>query len=1076
MSSSFITNQEKLLSEVINNILPSTKNFYALVGYFYLSGFVQLAEKLKDKQVQILIGMDIERGLDAVIKEVAPIGENKKKSNLEIRQNYFRSLVDLYGRTDILDGRENETAFKIFVSKIQSGTLEIRKTKEPNHAKLYIFEKQKEYSDNGENPGVVITGSSNLTISGLKNRFEINVKSYDARDYQVSIEMFQELWENSVLIVNKNNFDEFVDEVIERIWIDKLPKPYLVYIRVLYELFNIEDRKVKLPADIAKNVFNLKYQEDAIKQGLNIIEKHNGVIIADVVGLGKSIIASAIAANLNLQTIIICPPHLKNQWSDYGKKFKFNPHIYGSGSIDKALREFEEVEGEKLILVDEAHKYRNPITKDYDNLKKLCAGNKVILLTATPFNNKPQDIFSLISLFQIPAKSTIRTVDNLFNRFRDLIIEYKKIKDIEKESERKKEIKKLADKMRDIIFDLVIRRSRVDLEKRKEYWQDLKKQGISFSDVQPPKLLTYKLGELEGKYIDTLEKITDEKKGFVGARYKPTEYILPERKEKYEKEFEKLFKEKNLLNLTQKNLALFMRRLLVHRFESSIYAFGSTLDNMIASMQKVQQWYEKVGVVPIFKRGDLVEPEDIIDDTSDNDEEMKKIDENLDKLKKEKGYYYIKSQDLKPEFIEKLKKDIQLLQEIKKEWFEDFGATEDDPKIKKLKQTLRRKLAENQSRKIVIFSGYSDTVEYVYEKIKDEFRVFRYTSKHASQANKEIIRKNFDAGLKKSEQANDYDILVASDAISEGFNLHRAGIIINYDIPYNPTRVIQRVGRINRINKKVFGKIYIYNAFPSLVGEQETNVKKISTLKINMINALLGTDMKTLTDEEEIESFYQKKYAEAEKMEEEESWETRFKQELDGVDKKILAQALSEKVIPFRTRIRRSARKKKSGVLVFAKKGNDCVFKFASTPEQTPKVLSRQQALELLRAEAQEKAQKVSQNFETIFQSLSRKLFADEIKLKSTRADIDLANKIEKMQEKFPQNKDYLADLYEVAVNLRALSDYSARYIRNLDLKEKNIIHQLKKQITPNYLKTKIKQANQIDEGEEILILAEELI
>ncbi len=1076
MTSKFITNQDenRLLKDVINNILPNTEKFYSLVGYFYFSGFFEIADQVKDKKMFILVGMDVERNLGKVIKEVDRIN-GKNNSNQTIKKDYYNSIVDLFSHSDIFEGSEKEKAFRVFIEKIKDGTLEIRKTKEPNHAKLYVFEKENADSEHKEDPGISITGSSNLTFSGIKDRYEINVKSNDPEDFKVSKEMFLELWEDAVTIADKDNIDEFISEVVEKIWIDKLPKPYLVYVRVLHELFSIPDKKINLP----KGVLDLEYQKDAIKLGLKTIEKHDGVIIADVVGLGKSIVASVIAKNLNLQTIIICPPHLKNQWNDYGKRFKFNHTIYGSGSIEKALKEFQGIDGEKLIIVDEAHKYKNDNTEAYENLKKLCSGNKVMLLTATPFNNEPQDIFSLISLFQIPAKSTIRTVDNLSNRFKELIAEYKKIKKIEDKEERRMEIEKVAEKIRDIIFDLVIRRSRIDLEKNKRYKKDLERQNIAFSKVEPPSLLKYSLGELEDKYIETLDKIINEDAGFSGARYQSTGYIKKDKRDKYEKELEKLFKEKgNLLELTQKNLAKFMRRLLVHRFESSIAAFESTVNNMINSMKLVEDWYEKVGVVPIFKKGNLIDAKTIIDniedDSSDTSEELRKIDEDLEKIKKEKGYYYIKKEDLEESFIENLKSDIKLLKEIKKEWEDEIRAKEKDPKINKLKEAIQERLKENPERKIVIFSSYSDTVDYVYRRISDDFKTFKYTSKDSSQENKEIIRKNFDAGIPEEDQRDEFEVLVASDAISEGFNLHRAGIVINYDIPYNPTRVIQRVGRINRINKKVFDNLHIFNFFPTLIGEVETNLKKLSTLKIEMINSLLGTDTQTLTDEEKVESFYREQYQQAESEDERESWETQYQQALSEIPKDVIEKAINERYIPFRTKIKRTEEKQRSGVLVFAKKDTDYVFKFAGK-DQEPEILSRKEAIELIEASESEEAEKVSKEFDSVYEELNKNLFNGDTKLTTNKPEQELSDKIEKMQEDFPKEEDYLDDLFSVAINLRGLSGYSERMIRNLDLNEKDAIKNLKEQITSDYLSSQIEKANEIEEGEEALILAEEL-
>ena len=154
-------------------------------------------------------------------------------------------------------------------------------------------------------------------------------------------------------------------------------------------------------------------------------------------------------------------------------------------------------------------------------------------------------------------------------------------------------------------------------------------------------------------------------------------------------------------------------------------------------------------------------------------------------------------------------------------------------------------------------------------------KVFKYTSKEASPANKATIRANFDAGLKSQFQKDDYKVLVATDAISEGYNLHRAGTIFNYDIPYNPTRVIQRIGRINRINKKMFEKLYIYNYFPTDIGEKDTRTKQISTLKMMMIHAIMGEDTKALTKDEELNAFFKERYQAELAKSEERSWDTK---------------------------------------------------------------------------------------------------------------------------------------------------------------------------------------------------------
>jgi len=1081
MSAQFITNQKKLLSQIINNILPSSKNLYFLVGYFYFSGFEEIYKNVIDKNVNILVGLEIEKGFLNKVKEFEIIqeieGYNSKK---DIRINYYKSFVDLCNSTDYFDTKEKQEAFKIYLEKIKNGTLEIRKTINPNHAKLYLFENKEEFSQGGEFPGTVITGSSNLTRRGLKNQSEINVIFRDD-SYIEAKKIFDGLWEDSVEIASKANYDEFLNEVIENIWIDKLPKPFLLYVRVLTEFFSLKKKEnVKLPAEITKDRFlNLKYQIDAIQQSLDIVRRHDGVIIADVVGLGKSIIASAVANNLGLKTIIICPPHLIDQWdSDYRYNFDFNAKVYGSGSIEKALED-ETDDEEKLIIVDEAHKYRNEKTKDYANLHRLCQGSKVILLTATPFNNAPKDIFSMIKLFQIPAKSTIQTVSNLSYSFRKIAKEYNAIRKEQREKTQaevtiNRKLKTIANKIRDLISPIVIRRSRIDLESIDEYRRDLENQNISFPKVNEPEILEYELGELSDLYIETFERIAprDKSEGFIGARYKPTHYL--KNREKYRKQIEKEFGDTNLFFQSQINLAGFMKRLLIYRFESSIYAFEKSLNSMIKSAEIVKDWYCRLNKVPIYKRGNLPDVYTILQSTNDyiDNELNPQTFDDLLKEYKEKGLQVIEAKELKKSFIEDVQKDIALLTEIRDKWFDSDGRK--DPKTDYFINLIKNQLRKDPDRKIIVYTEFADTAEYLYKKLNGTLRAFRYTSKYSTATNKKIIKENFDAGAPNKK--NDFDILIATDAISEGYNLHRAGTVFNYDIPYNPTRVIQRVGRINRINKKVFDELFIYNFFPTATGESETRIKQISTLKIMMINFVLGEDTKVLTSEEELRSFYKNDFKKAMSSQEEKSWDVSYINLLNNLkasNKEIISEALK---IKKRTRIRRTEPKDIKGVIIFGKKGEDYIFKIGARKDDC-KQISPEDSLKLFEADIAERSEKVSNSFDSVYQNVKKNLFIKKGEVPKDRSVIDVINKIEVIIKKLPEIRDYLNDLLFVIEKLDGLTENDAKQIRAINSKTLNEdIEKLKKDIPHKYLLGIIKKAKKIDEGEETLILSEELI
>jgi superfamily II DNA/RNA helicase len=377
---------------------------------------------------------------------------------------------------------------------------------------------------------------------------------------------------------------------------------------------------------------------------------------------------------------------------------------------------------------------------------------------------------------------------------------------------------------------------------------------------------------------------------------------------------------------------------------------------------------------------------------------------------------------------------------------------------------------------MIVFTTYADTAQYLFDELKDKLRVFKYSSSDANKKNKEMIKCNFDAGIPENKQRDDYDILIATDAISEGYNLHRAGAIFNYDIPYNPTRVIQRVGRINRVNKKVFDKLFIYNFFPTDIGEQETGVKRIATLKKAMINALLGEDTKVLTCDEELESFFKERFREAFNDQEEESWDTPYIKEL-GLIKKNSPELLEKaRAIPKRVRIQRSIQKDIKGVLVFGKKGNDSVFKLGiNNKDIIP--FSGNEALINFNAEFTEKSKRVSSSFEEIYNNVKEKLFSRKTQVPYKKGRRDAINKLKILLEKLPEKIDYLEDLITVIERLDALTDYHARFIRSISLNNLDFeFLKLQKAIPHKYIIGIIEKAKKIDEGKEYLILSEEFI
>lgn len=1074
MSSSVIRNTDELLSEIIEKVLPATSKLDILVWFFYFSWFQWIYKELWDKKVRILIGMDTEL---KIVNSILKI--NEINFSTPTKTDAIKQVKELFNKTDVLDNLNWVEAVEVYINKIIDGSLEIRKTIDPNHQKIYLFHHDWIYSQWWTLPWTFIWWTSNLSYSWLEWRRERNEIERDSRVFLEEKEIFDDIWNNhSISITTWWENDELVKVLKQETWL-KLTEPYLCYIRLLSEYFKDEEG-IKTPSDLTWEKFwNLEYQIDAIKKGLKIINEHNWVIIADVVWLGKSVIWSTLVWNLqrleeNSKAIIICPPHLEDWWNDYKKDFNLKVEIFSSWKIEKALEyDLNDIHKASVILIDEAHKYRNADTIDYWRLHQLCQWKKVILLSATPFNNEPNDIFNLIKLFQIAWNPTIHTKNGLIADFKDLQNKYLEIRKEEKEkvideATSSLKLKSLAENIRQLIWPVVVRRSRVDLEEVEVYKKDLKEQWFEFSKVEDPKELKFELWDMEELYIDTLESLVETDSewysvNFAWARYRVLTYIDKANVEKYRWEIEDtLWYEYALLEWRQKNMPFFIRRLLVSRFESSIFAFKKTLASIIASYENVKTYIQVLDWIPVIKKWSLPDVDDFFD------EEWILIDEQVDKVKElivSKDWILIMKNDLDSKFMRDLESDLEFLKWLQKDWEQ----IKNDPKLDSFSVKLKELQKENFDRKIVVFSMFADTVEYLKSSLWE--RVLVVTWKSKTDELKKDIKLNFDAWVELSKQENNYDILLWTDAISEWYNLHRAWIIINYDIPYNPTKVIQRIWRINRINKKVYETLYVYNYFPSLVWEDYVNTKRISKLKIRMIATVLWVDVKTLTWEEEVWSFYKKIIETDKNTNEDKSWDSEY---LNDYKKAITDKELLKKIenIPGRTKIMRIEKKWVSWVLLFAKKKANLIFYFYDTKKDLISPITVKEAFELFKADIKEKSQEVSKKFYTNYEKLK-----EEIKKPWSEVNMNTQQKkaFENANNLFELTWDNYYKLLSEVIKLWALPLVYMKQIRKVTKatweKDSKIIRE---NITEEYLKWIIDFSKNFTEETLDLIISEE--
>ncbi|HMS23004.1 MAG TPA: helicase-related protein [Candidatus Levybacteria bacterium] len=1092
-----IDNKNQTLQEALKNALQSADSVDIAVGFFYFSGFQALFDQFKDKKIRILVGLEVDAQLIPQIAQYSKDGDEDLSrwqprrpttSRTALKLNYIDSFVGFMNDSDIFDKDKSNEVFDLYIEKIKNGTLEIKKTVEDYHGKFYLVHNKKDASQNGDFPGTLFMGSSNLTYRGLVGQGELNDSSREKGKFEEYKKEFENMWDNSqsISIADIGTKDEFIEAIKPRIWKFAVPSPYIIYLRVLHELFQQNEiESLKTPRSITNGAYSdLEYQIDAIKMVIDKLNKYDGVILADVVGLGKSIIAAAVSRNMDMKTVIISPPHLISQWEDYKEQFGIRgSKVFSSGKIPEVYERYRESNEPTLFILDEAHRYRNEDTGDYKLLHQIARGNpenKILLLTATPFNNDPKDVFALIKLFQTPGQATIRSVDNLSLRYRELIQRYKKLRrEISKgigEDEVNREAKEIAAEQRRLIEPIIVRRSRLDLKYITRYSENLKEQGIEFAEVKGPELMEYDLGELYELYIETLSLITrPENEGFIGARYKPTapEYMDDESRKKFIEKYKDEFDDVEDIQIAQSNLAKFMRRLLVMRFESSKDAFRSTLEKMIESNEKIESWWNEIGTVPIMKKGQIPDPNDYnLEDGEDDDS----LSEDLKLLREREGFLEIEKELLSEKFIIDVKHDTQLLKSIHDKWYKNSQHADLDPKLDELVKNLNKFLTENPDRKIVLFSSYKDTVDYLERQLKQRgfSRVTKYTAAEGTESYKKIIRANFDASFPNEQQQNEYDVLVATDALSEGFNLHRAGIVINYDIPYNPTRVIQRVGRINRINRKVFDYLYVYNCFPTAVGEEETRVRSISTLKIKLINAVVGSDTKTLTSDEELLTFFKDEFDKAKQQDEQLSWDAKHR---EAYDKAIKSDIHMEEMLklPRRSRIKRVDTGKK-GVVVFGKKGSNSIFTYGASAEMVD-VVSAESALPYFQATEVDGGVSVDDSFTQEFNLAKEKLFGKHElpKIQGRRATAIHVLKV--ISDELPNSRDYCQDIISIVKTLDDISDGALKDISQINVRNIEEAYKRLQEIIPaTYIRNVLTRANRSENEEELLLFAEQLV
>lgn len=812
----FITNEEgQNLLERFKVLIKDTVFFDVLVGYFYTSGFHALYESLEiTKKIRILIGISTNRQALDLIEKAKQL--QLQYSHAETKEHFSNLLVDEMENAE--DNKKVEEGITKFLEWLKNGKLEIKAYPTENiHAKLYIISFGKDDRDVGR----VITGSSNFTQAGLVDNLEFNVELKNRADYEFAREKFEELWKNAVDVK-----DKYIQTIQERTWLNNTITPYELYLKFLYEYFKDELHQTDevflryVPTEFKR----LAYQEQAVLNAKKILEEYGGVFISDVVGLGKTYVSAMLASQLDGRTLVLAPPVLLDKtnpgsWPNVFSDFRVPADFESLGKLDQLIH--SGTEKYKNIFIDEAHRFRTESNVTYEKLARICRGKRVVLITATPFNNTPKDILSQIKLFQNAKKSTIPGVPDLEAFFGKL---ENKIKNLDRRRDHNKYIQIARENAREIresiLKYLMVRRTRKDIENY--FADDLKKQNLKFPEVVEPEPIFYQLNKQENAIFNqTIELIA---RKFKYARYMPMLY------------YKGANKPDQLEIQSQKNMGSFMKILLVKRLESSFFAFRKTIERFITYYEKFLQEFYKGNVYISKKYANKIF--ELLD--GDDDEAIQEL------LESDKARKY-PAKDFTGELKKDLENDLAILKEIRELW----SGVKRDPKLLSFLELLSTQPILKKN-KLIVFTESKETAEYLAQKLEKKFPngVLVFTGSSSAVTREKVIE-NFDARARFPK--DDYRILITTEVLSEGVNLHRANVVINYDIPWNPTRLMQRVGRINRVDTP-FDKIYTFNFFPTEESNDQIKLKEAAETKIQAFITLLGTDARLLTEGEVIES------------------------------------------------------------------------------------------------------------------------------------------------------------------------------------------------------------------------------
>lgn len=860
-----IDNINLSLEQVLSESLMDSHSLDAAVGYFNLRGWKVIAEQIesltgdeKRAPVRLLIGMQ-QQAPSAEFRELMRLNvAHKNMDNATaiklnaITSNEFRQQLAIGIPSGV-----DEKYLKKLRDQLSTGKVRVRHFLNYNlHAKLYIC-----HRNDAVSPRVGIVGSSNLTFAGLSNQGELNVDVLDHDATEKLNKWFEERWNDKYSI----DVTDLLVTIIDESWANQeLLNPYLIHLKIAYHLSRDARAglvEYGLPDSIQRQL--LEFQRAAVGVTVRNLMNRGGAIVADVVGLGKTIVATAVALTMQeehgYETLIIAPKNLVRMWEGYVATYRLHAKVV---SLTQVHTELSNLRRYRLLIIDESHNLRNPKRRDYISIRDYITKNdpKVLLLTATPYNTSINDVVGQLGLFVDEDQDLGIRPENAILKLGEY--EFLRRCDSKPSTLRAFKLSEEDVDWQRLLAYFLIRRTRRFIKDNYAHFDDDKKRHYllfangdkNYLPDRVPRPLSYKVSKDDPASIMESPLVLKDIDDLKLPRYQLSSHLLDKLPNL---EPDQLLVIDNL-NQSGGNLIGFTRSMLMKRLASSGAVFMMSIQrHLIRNHMYIYAIDNKLNLpIGSFSESafDLLEDDNELEFEVDNIKDTsietnwsviaKKYLDNL-QSKAPKNMNWLPSELFKQTLRADLQKDSVVLEKL----ITKFGIW-DQNQDSKLDALLNLVTKIHPDEKILIFSEYAESANYIEDALKAR-GVTHVASVTGNSEDPTILAKRFspisNANVpgKAILPEDEIRILVATDVLSEGQNLQDCAIVLNFDLPWAIIRLIQRAGRIDRIGQKS-DRVLVYTFLPTEGVNAVLQLRERVAERLKRNASIFGADEKFL--------------------------------------------------------------------------------------------------------------------------------------------------------------------------------------------------------------------------------------